>query len=47
MARIEARGVEPDIRVDRDGTVFAIGITNQAEAVALLGFREMVARSPA
>ena len=41
MTRIEAGGIEPHILVDCDGAVFAIGITNHAEAVALLGFREM------
>jgi hypothetical protein len=41
MARIDASGVEPDILVDRDGTIFAIRITNQAEVVALIGFRKM------
>jgi hypothetical protein len=41
MACTEARGVEVNILVNPDGTVVAVRITNQAEAVALFSFREM------
>jgi hypothetical protein len=37
MAFVEARGIKPDILMDRDGAVSAITITNQAEVDSVSG----------